>query len=49
MTQGTQIGALYQPSGVGYGGKWEGAQEGGDIHIPIVDSCWCLTENNKIL
>ena len=22
---------------------------GGDICIPIADSCWCLTENSKIL
>ena len=25
------------------------AQEGGDICIPMADSSWCLTENNKIL
>ena len=24
-------------------------QKGGDICIPMADSCWCLTENNKIL
>ena len=24
-------------------------QEGGDICTPMADSCWCLTENNKIL
>ena len=24
-------------------------QEGGAICIPVADSCWCLTENNKIL
>ena len=30
------------------GGRRE-FQEGGDIGIPMADSCWCLTENNKIL
>ena len=34
---------------------WDGAadgrkgQKGGDICIPMADSCWGLTENNKIL
>ena len=45
MTQETQTGAVYQPRGVGWGGRWKG----GDICIPMADSCWCLTENNKIL
>ena len=35
MAQETQIGALYQPRGVGWGGRWEGR----DICIPIADSC----------
>ena len=39
MTQGTQTGALYQPRGVGWGGRWERIQEGGDICIPMADSC----------
>ena len=36
-------------------GKWDGEgdgrefQKGGDILIPMADSCWGLTENNKIL
>ena len=34
MNQGNQIRALYQARGVG----WE-AQEVGDIHKPMVDSC----------
>ena len=35
----------------GWGGEGEGreVQKGGDICIPVTDSCWCLTENNKIL
>ena len=28
MSQGTQIGALYQPIGVGWGGRWEGGSNG---------------------
>ena len=30
--------ALYQPRGLGWGGRWE-AQEGGDICTPMADSC----------
>ena len=29
MAQETQTGALYQPRGVGRGGKWEGGSKGG--------------------
>ena len=28
MAQETQTGALYQPGGVGWGGRWEGASKG---------------------
>ena len=36
MTQGTQTGALQQPRGVGWGGRWEGGgSKGGDICIPM--------------
>jgi len=34
---------------------WDGegdereVREGGDMGVPMADSCWCLTENNKIL
>ena len=24
-------------------------QEGGNLHTPMADSCWCLAETNKIL
>ena len=33
---------------IGVGGG-RGAQEGGDIYIPMTNSCWCLAENNIIL
>ena len=49
MAQKTQTGTLYQPRGVGWGGRWEWGWEGGDICIPMTESCWGLTENNKIL
>ena len=49
MAQETQTGALYQARGVGWGRRWEGGLKGGDICIPMADSCWGLTENNKIL
>ena len=28
MAQETQTGALYQPGGVGWGGRWEGSPKG---------------------
>ena len=37
MAQETQTGALYQSRGVGWGGRE--VQEGGDISIPMADSC----------
>ena len=39
MAQETQTGALCQPRGVGWGGRWEGGSEGRDICIPVADSC----------
>ena len=39
MAQETQTGALYQPIGVERGGRWEGVSKGGDICIPMADSC----------
>ena len=49
MAQETQTGALYQSRG--WDGEEDGkeVQKGEDICIPMADSCWCLTENNKIL
>ena len=32
-------GALYQPRGVGWGGRGEGCSKGGDICIPMAESC----------
>ena len=40
--------ALWQPRGVGWGGRWK-VQEWGDIHIPMADSCWYMIETNTIL
>ena len=40
--------ALYQPRGMGWGGRWERGSKGRDICIPMADSCCGLTEN-KIL
>ena len=39
MAQETQTGALYQPRGVEWGGRWGEVQTGGDISIPMADSC----------
>ena len=37
MTQGTQTGAL--PQAEGWGGRWKGGPEGGDMGGPMDDSC----------
>ena len=37
MAQETQTGAPYPPRGVGWGERWEGGSEGGDISIPMAD------------
>ena len=37
---------LEEWDGEGYGRE---VQEGGDMGIPMADSCWCVTENHKIL
>ena len=39
MAQQTQTGALCQSRGVGWGGRCEGGSKGGDISIPVADSC----------
>ena len=39
MAQETQTGALCQPRGVGWGGRWERGSKGMDICIPMADSC----------
>ena len=40
MAQETQTGALYQPRGVAWGGRWKGGSKGReDICIPVADSC----------
>ena len=49
MSQETHTGALYQPRGVGWGGRGEEFQNGGDVCIPMAGSCWGLTENSKIM
>ena len=43
MAQETQTGALYQSRGVGCSRRQ--VQNGGDICIPMTDSCLGLTEN----
>ena len=37
--QETQIGALYQPTGMGWEGDGRAFQKGGDICISMADSC----------
>ena len=49
MAQGTSSGALWQSRGAGRGGRKEGAEEGGDICMPIADWCLSMTETNTIL
>ena len=49
MTQGTQTGALWHLERWGRVGGGREDEEGGDIYIPMDDSCWCLAETNTIL
>jgi len=35
MSQGTQIGALFQSRGVGWGGRWEAGSRGRLIHVEV--------------
>ena len=48
-TQGTEPGALCQAEG--WGGEGDGREvwEAGDMDVPMTDSYWCVTENQKIL
>ena len=39
VAQETQTGALYQPRGVGWGGRWGEFHKGGDICIPMANLC----------
>ena len=39
MAQKTQTGALYQPRGVGWEERWREVEKGGNICIPLADSC----------
>ena len=39
MAQETQTGALYQRRGVRQGGRWKRVSKGGDMCIPMADSC----------
>ena len=39
FAQGTQIGTLYQPRGVGWGENGREVQKGGEICISMIDSC----------
>ena len=36
MAQETQTRALYQPRGVGWGGRQEEVQKGGDVYIGLI-------------
>ena len=48
VSQETQTGALYLEGWDGEGDRRE-VQKGGDICIPMADSCYRLTESNNIL
>ena len=39
MAQETQTRALYQPREVEWGRSWREIQTGGDVCIPMADSC----------
>ena len=48
MKQGAQSGALWAEGRDTLASRRE-VQEGGDICIPMGDSCWCMAETNTIL
>ena len=49
MAQETQTGVCITLKGWDGEGDGREDQKGGDICTPMADSCWGLTENNKIL
>ena len=49
VIQGTQTEALWQAEGWGGEGDEREFWDGGDMGVPKADSCWCMTENHKIL
>ena len=49
VAQGAQPGGVWQPGGMGWGGRWERVQEGGDMCIHMAVSCWCMAETDTTL
>ena len=49
MSQGTQQGLCINLEGWGREEDGREVQKGGDVWIPMADSCLGLTENSKIL
>ena len=46
--QGSSVLCDHLEPWVGVGGE-KGVQEGGDLCIPVADSCWCMTGNSTTL
>ena len=44
-----KAGALRQPRGVGWGGRWEGDSGRGDTCTPVTDSCQYMAKPTTIL
>ena len=49
VTQGAQPHALGQPSGVGWGGGYEGGPRGGGHKYILIDSCCCMVKTSIAL
>ena len=47
MTKRTQTGLCDNLEGWNGEGDGREVQEGGDMGVPMADSCWCLTEQQK--
>ena len=43
------LGILGQLKRIGWGGRREGGQAGGDTCIPMADWCWCMAKTTTIL
>ena len=47
--QALKAGALGQPRGMGWGGRWGAVQDGGDACALVADSCRCVAGATTVL
>jgi len=49
MKQAFKAGALGQPKGMEWGGRWEGSLGQWDTCKPVADSCQCVAKTTKVI